>query len=53
MSVTSDAFFTRARESLAGAGSEFGNGRYNNTANRSYYACVRLGTERPNADPVG
>jgi uncharacterized protein (UPF0332 family) len=32
------AFLDRARESLAGAESEFVNGRYNNSANRSYYA---------------
>src|SRR5688500_11582569 len=32
------AFLDRARESLAGAESEFVNDRYNNSANRSYYA---------------
>lgn len=32
------AFFDRARESLAGAESEYVNERYNNSANRSYYA---------------
>jgi hypothetical protein len=31
-------FLDKARESLAGAESEFVNRRYNNSANRSYYA---------------
>lgn len=31
-------FLSKARESLAGAESEFANGRYNNCANRCYYA---------------
>ena len=31
-------FLDRARESLVGAESEFVNHRYNNSANRSYYA---------------
>ncbi len=47
MTDVSDAFFDKARESLTGAASEFGNARYNNVVNRAYYACVRLGTERP------
>lgn len=34
-------FLFRAEESLAGADSEFDNGRYNNCANRSYYACFQ------------
>ena len=34
-------FLTKAQESLAGAQSEFINGRYNNCANRSYYACFQ------------
>lgn len=38
MSELADAFLTRAHESLAGAASEFANERYNNAANRSYYA---------------
>ncbi len=41
MSETSDAFLSKARESLAGAASELTNGRYNNAANRSYYACFQ------------
>src|SRR3712207_2798818 len=32
---------TKARESLLGAESEFANGRYNNAANRAYYACFQ------------
>ena len=36
-----DIFFFKARESVAGAESEFANGRYNNCANRCYYACFQ------------
>ena len=32
-------YLTKAIECLAGAQSEFVNGRYNNCANRCYYAC--------------
>ena len=32
-------FLAKAEEALAGAESEFANSRYNNCANRSYYAC--------------
>ena len=38
MSEISDAFLAKARDSLEGAASELTNGRYNNAANRSYYA---------------
>jgi uncharacterized protein (UPF0332 family) len=31
-------YLSKANESLAGATSELVNGRYNNTANRAYYA---------------
>jgi len=41
VSDLSDAFLVRARESLLGAESEFVNGRYNNVANRAYYACFQ------------
>jgi uncharacterized protein (UPF0332 family) len=34
-------FIDKAQESLAGAQSEFVNGRYNNCANRCYYACFQ------------
>jgi uncharacterized protein (UPF0332 family) len=34
-------FLSKARESLAGAQSEFANGRYDNCANRCYYACFQ------------
>lgn len=34
-------YLSKAEESLAGANSEFVNGRYNNVANRSYYACFQ------------
>lgn len=32
-------YLTKAVEDLAGARSEFANGRYNNCANRCYYDC--------------
>jgi uncharacterized protein (UPF0332 family) len=38
---TDGVFLAKAEESLAGAQSEFGNGRYNNCANRCYYACFQ------------
>lgn len=41
MTDLSDALFDRARESLAGATSEFSNGRYNNATNRAYYAAFQ------------
>lgn len=41
MSEVSDVFLDKAQESLMGAASEFGNGRYNNAANRAYYACFQ------------
>lgn len=41
MSELSDALLDKAEESLAGALSEFDNGRYNNVANRAYYACFQ------------
>jgi len=34
-------FLAKAEESLAGAESEFANGRYNNCANRCYYSCFQ------------
>jgi uncharacterized protein (UPF0332 family) len=36
-----DLFLEKARESLAGADSELAQGRYNNCANRCYYACFQ------------
>lgn len=41
MDETEQIFITKAEESLAGAESEFVNGRYDNTANRCYYACFQ------------
>jgi uncharacterized protein (UPF0332 family) len=41
MSDLSEAFLSKAQESLDGAASEFSNGRYNNCANRCYYACFQ------------
>lgn len=34
-------YLAKAEESLEGAESEFGNRRYNNVANRAYYACFQ------------
>jgi uncharacterized protein (UPF0332 family) len=39
MIESSNAFLVKAREALAGAESEYANGRFNNCANRAYYAC--------------
>jgi len=36
-----DVFLAKAEESLAGAESEFANGRYNTCASRCYYACFQ------------
>lgn len=40
-SEVTEIYLIKAEESLAGAESEFINGRYNNTANRCYYACFQ------------
>ena len=37
----SAVYLEKAAESLAGAESELANGRYNNCANRAYYACFQ------------
>lgn len=36
-----DVYLHKSRASLAGAASEFANGRYDNCANRAYYACFQ------------
>jgi uncharacterized protein (UPF0332 family) len=41
MATDREELLAKAAESLAGAESEFSNGRYNNCANRSYYACFQ------------
>src|SRR5438876_11722075 len=41
MNERDEIYLDRAEESLAGAESEYVNGRYNNCANRSYYACFQ------------
>jgi uncharacterized protein (UPF0332 family) len=41
MIETEDFYWRKAEESLAGAESEFTNGRYNNCANRCYYSCFQ------------
>lgn len=56
VSDMSDVFLGKARESLAGAASELTNGRYNNAANRSYYACFQAAIaalERADIRPPG
>ena len=41
MIETESPYWGKAEESLAGAESEFTNGRYNNCANRCYYSCFQ------------
>jgi uncharacterized protein (UPF0332 family) len=41
MNDARDVFLLKAEESLSGAESEFANDRYNNCANRCYYACFQ------------
>src|SRR5437870_3958583 len=41
MAEYQETFLNKAEESLEGAESEFANGRYNNCANRCYYACFQ------------
>lgn len=36
-----DIYLDKAQESLAGAESEYANGRYDNCANRCYYSCFQ------------
>ncbi|MBI2876405.1 MAG: HEPN domain-containing protein [Candidatus Tectomicrobia bacterium] len=43
--MTVEEFLAKAEESLAGAESEFANGRYNNCANRCYYACFQAAVQ--------
>ncbi len=41
MMEQAEIYLIKAYESVAGAESEFANGRYDNCANRSYYACFQ------------
>jgi uncharacterized protein (UPF0332 family) len=41
MTDLSETFLAKAEESLAGAESEYANGRYNNSASRCHYACFQ------------
>ena len=41
MNEARDVFLLKTEESLSGAESEFANDRYNNCANRCYYACFQ------------
>ena len=41
MNEASASYRDKARESLAGATSELANSRYDNVANRAYYACYQ------------
>lgn len=36
-----DIYLSKAQDSLAGAASEYANGRFDNCANRAYYACFQ------------
>ncbi len=45
-------FLVKANESLAGAESEFANGRYNNCANRCYYACFQAAISALSAEDM-
>ena len=50
------SYLAKARESLEGSESELANGRYNNAANRSYYACFQAaihGLAEAGIRPVG
>ena len=38
---TGESFLDKARESVTGARVEYEGGRFNNSANRSYYACFQ------------
>jgi len=60
MNAPTQPFLSKARESLAGAESEFVNARYNNCANRCYYACFQAAIHalmqagiHPNSDQWG
>ncbi len=41
VSDSGDVFLRKARECMAGATSEYANKRFNNVANRCYYACFQ------------
>lgn len=41
MTGRTDVYLEKAQESVAGAQTELANGRYNNCANRAYYACFQ------------
>ena len=56
MEATNEPYLLKAIESLAGAESEFAAGRFNNCANRCYYACFQaaiVALERENIRPSG
>lgn len=55
-SETVQIFLAKAEESLTGAESEFANGRYNNSANRCYYASFQAAVaalDREGIRPIG
>jgi uncharacterized protein (UPF0332 family) len=52
VSAVSEAFLAKARESLEGADSEFLSGRYNNVANRAYYACFQAAVAALEAEGI-
>ena len=50
--VSIDAYMRKADESLAGAQSEYDNGRFNNSANRAYYAVFQAAISALLADGI-
>ena len=53
MSESRMLYLTKAEESLRGAESEYTQGRYNNTANRCYYACFQAAIAALSHDQMG
>ncbi|HZS91740.1 MAG TPA: HEPN domain-containing protein [Chloroflexota bacterium] len=45
MTQPTSIYREKAEESLAGAVSEYANGRYNNCANRCYYSCFQAAVQ--------
>jgi uncharacterized protein (UPF0332 family) len=50
---TGESFLDKARESITGARVEYEGGRYNNCANRSYYACFQAAIQALILEGIG
>jgi uncharacterized protein (UPF0332 family) len=50
--MADDPFLLKAEESLAGAASELANRRYQNAANRAYYACYQAAVAALHAEGI-